>query len=143
MSTPGSRSDHNRFCQVEGWTEVRNARGRKVGHHITYELTRPDGRIQRTRISRPPNNETYGPRLWNTILTDQLQVTEAEFWACVSEGKRPDRGPGANEPPANALPADLVYQLIHVAGAPEDEVAGMTLQRATAVMVAHWSRPRD
>lgn len=143
MSAPGSRRDHNRFCQVEGWTEVRNARGGKVGHHVTYELTLPDGRILRTRISRPPNNETYGPRLWNTILTDQLQVPEAEFWACVSNRTRPDRGTGAGEPPANALPAGLVYQLIHVAGVPEDEVAGMTLQRATEVMVAHWSRPRD
>jgi hypothetical protein len=59
------------------------------------------------------------------------------------EGKRPDRGAGASEPPTNALPADLVYQLIQVAGAPEDEVAGMTLQRATELMVAHWSRPKD
>ncbi len=76
------------------------------------------------------------------ILADQLQVTETQFWACVSNRERPDRGTGASEPPASALPADLVYQLIHVARIPEDTVAGMTLQRATEVMVAHWSRPK-
>lgn len=142
MSGPGSRRDHHRFCDVDGWTEVRNARGRKVGHHITYELALPNGHVLRTRISWPPNNDTYGPRLWNTILADQLQVTETQFWACVSNRERPDRGTGANEPPASAVPADLVYQLIRVARIPEDTVAGMTLQRATEVMVAHWSRPK-
>lgn len=142
MSGPGSRRDHNRFCQLEGWTEVRNARGRKVGHHVTYELTLPDGRILRTRISRPPNTETYGPQLWAQVL-DQLQVTEAEFWACVSDRKPPQREPAPEEAPANALPADLVHQLIHGAGVPEDEVATMTLERALEVMREHWSRPRD
>jgi hypothetical protein len=139
---PGTRRDHHRFCQLEKWTEVRNARGRKVGHHITYELTLPDGRILRTRISRPPNNETYGARLWAHVL-DQLQVTETEFWACVSDRKLPARGAGSDEAPANALPADLVHQLIHSAGVPEAEVATMTLERALEVMREHWSRPRN
>ena len=142
MSGPGSRRDHDRFCRLEGWTEVRNARGRKVGHHITYELTLPDGRILRTRISRPPNSETYGPRLWAHVL-DQLQVTEAEFWACVALRELPDRGTVSREPPGTSLPAGLVHQLIHVAGVPESEVAGMTLEDAVEVMRGHWSRPRD
>ena len=139
---PGTRRDHNRFCQVEGWTEVRNARGKKVGHHITYELALPDARILRTRVSRPPNNETYGPTLWGHILGDQLEVTEAEFWVCVTDGKRPDRRAPTADAPANALPASLVYQLIHEAGVPETEVAAMTLERAVEVMTAHWSKPQ-
>lgn len=139
---PGTRRDHNRFCQLEEWTEVRNARGRKVGHHITYELTLPDGRILRTRISRPPNNETYGSHLWAQVL-DQLQVTEAEFWACVSDRQLPDRGNATDEVSANALPASLVFQLIHAAGIPEAEVATMSLERALEVMNEHWSQSRD
>lgn len=99
------------------------------------------GTFLRTRISRPPNNDTCGPRLWNMILADQLQVTETQFWGCISNRERPDRGTGSSEPPASTLPADVVYQLIHVARIPEDTVAGMTLQRAIEVMVAHWSRP--
>ncbi len=136
-----SRRDHNRFCKTEGWDEVRNARGGKVEHHITYELPLPDGRILRTHVSRPTDNTSYGLSLWKHILTDQLEVTEAEFWACVRDKQLPDRGTASIEPPAQALPAGLVYQLIHVAGIPEAEVATMTLDRALAVMNEHWSQP--
>lgn len=137
-----SRRDHDHFCQIEGWDQVRNARGR-TGHHHTYELTLPDGRILRTRISHPVNNETYGAQTWSHILRDQLDVTEPEFWACVDERKLPDRGPAADEAPAKALPASLVHQIIHVAGVPEDEVARMSLERAVEVMTAHWSQPKE
>jgi hypothetical protein len=135
-----SRRDHDRFCQIEGWDRVRNARG-KTGHHHTYELKLADGRILRTRISYPVNNNTYGARTWSHILRDQLDVTEAEFWACVDEHQLPERGPAAPETPANALPAGLAYQLIHVVGVPEAEVATMSLDRALAVMNEHWSQP--
>jgi hypothetical protein len=138
-----SRRDHNRFCLTEGWDEIRNARGGTVGHHITYELRLPDGRILRTRISRPADNATYGPALWRHILADQLVVTEAESWACVRGTQVPDRGATAHELPAKALPASLVHQLIHVAGVPEDEVASMSLERAIDVMAAHWSQLKE
>jgi hypothetical protein len=137
-----SRRDHDRFCQIEGWEQVRNARGR-TGHHHTYELKLSDGRILRTRISHPVNNDTYGARTWAHILRDQLDVSEPEFWACIDERKLPARGPTADETPANALPASLVHQLIHVAGVPEDEVARMSLERAVEVMTAHWSQPTE
>ena len=143
MSGQGSRRDHHRFCQVEGWTEVRNARGNRVGHHLTYELILPDGRVLRSRISRPPNTDTYGPGLWTHILTEQLEVTEGQFWACVSERQLPQRTPAANEPPANPLPAGLVHQLIHSAEVPEAEVAAMSLERALEVMNEYWSRPTE
>ncbi|MGH8828715.1 MAG: cytotoxic translational repressor of toxin-antitoxin stability system [Jiangellaceae bacterium] len=140
---PGSRRDHNRFCEIEGWALVRNARGKAVGHHVTFELELPDGQILRTRISRPVNNDTYGPSLWSAILgPDQLRVSETEFWACVHNRELPDRGTGAPDRWAKALPADLVYQLINVVGVPEDQVAKMNMDEATAVMTEHWSKPR-
>lgn len=114
-----------------------------VEHHITYELLLHDGRILRTRISRPADNTTYGLGLWKHILTDQLDVTEAEFWACLRDKQPPDRGAATIEPPAQALPASLVHQLIHVAGVPEDNVAGMSLERAVELMTAYWSRPKE
>jgi len=141
---PGSRRDHNRFCEIEGWTLVRNARGRAVGHHVTYELALPDGDILRTWISRPGNEATYGPRLWSAILgPEQLRVSEAEFWACVHDRVLPDRGLAATDPPARGLPADLVYQLITVVGVPEQQVATMTRDEAIAVMTEHWSSRPD
>ncbi|GAB3349488.1 hypothetical protein GCM10027300_12620 [Modestobacter lapidis] len=122
---------------------VRNARGGVVAHHVTYELGLPGGRTLRTRISRPPNTETYGPGLWKRILTDQLEVSEAEFWACVSNKQVPVRETGVNEAPAAALPAGLVNQLLHTAGVPEAEVSQMSLERALVVMNEYWSRPKD
>lgn len=136
----GTRVDHNQFCLNEQWTMVRDARGRAVSHHVTYELPLHDGRILRTRISRPVNKDTYGPRLWKTILNDQLVVIEAEFWACVKDKQLPDRGPD-DDTPAKTLPASLVYQLIHEAGVPEPDVATMTLTDAMAVMTEYWSKP--
>jgi hypothetical protein len=138
----GTRVDHNQFCLNEQWTTVRDARGRAVSHHVTYELSLPDGRILRTRISRPVNKDTYGPRLWKTILNDQLVVTETEFWACVKDKQLPNRGQGEDDTPGKTLPAGLVYQLIHEAGVPESEVSAMTLADAMTVMTEHWSKPR-
>lgn len=139
---PGSRRDHNKFCTTEGWKVVGNARGKKASHHVTYELPLPDGRILRTRISHPVNSTTYGASLWAHILRDQLDVTEAEFWACVKDGSRPSRA-RAPEPPENALPAGLAWQLIHSAGVPEAEVATMTRDEAIARMNEFWARPPE
>lgn len=138
----GGRVDHNRFCVNDRWDLVRDARGREVRHHVTWELPLLDGRILRTRISRPLKKEMYGPNLWKPILRDQLEVSENEFWICVKDGVRPDRGRDV-EAPADALPAQLVYQLIHQAGVAEREVADMTLQQAMDAMTTYWSTPKD
>lgn len=82
MSWPApTRADHDTFCRTEGWTRVRDATGHTGTQHITDELSLPDGRILRTRISHPPNRTTYGLRMWAHILRDQLCVDEATFWA--------------------------------------------------------------
>lgn len=120
---------------------VRDARGRPAGHHITYQLRLPDGRVLRTRISRPADGTTYGTGLWRHILADQLDVSEHEFWACVADGIPPTRGTEAEEPRANALPAGLVHQLL-TAGVSDVDIAAMTLEQAVAAMAAHWSRYR-
>lgn len=138
---PGSRRDHRRFCETEGWDEVRNARGGTVAHHLTFELRLADGRVLRTRISRPANADRYGPSLWAHILRDQLDVTAAEFWACVDDGIVPVRIEDDITPPANALPAGLVHQLVHTLGLTADEIAALTLDEAVRLMTDHWSTP--
>ncbi len=142
MSRAASRRDHKRFCEIEAWTEVRNARGKPTQHHITYELTVPDGRVLRTRISRPANTEIYGPGLWGHILDEQLDVTEDEFWDCVDNGILPARTPAVAELPQTALPADLVYQLVHTLGLGAKEIEGMTPEEAVRLLTQHWSRPK-
>ena len=132
-----TRSAHQRFCQIEGWRLVRDARGRTGTHHVTYELALPDGRILRTRISHPPDRTGYGPALWGHILRDQLQASEAEFWTCVDGGVRPARG--QPEVPAEALPAEVAHLLIERVGLPESDVARMGRAEAIERLNRFWA----
>lgn len=132
-----TRADHQKLCTTEGWVQVRNTRD-STGHHVTYELALDDGRILRTRISHPPDRQTYGPSLWAHILRDQLDITEEEFWACVESGVRPERG--RPEPQAEAIPAGLIHQLL-AHGIPEAEIRTMTPAEAIQRMSDIWSTP--
>jgi hypothetical protein len=75
--------------------------------------------------------------MWSHILRDQLGVSEEEFWACVRDGLRPDRG--APEVPPEALPADVVYLLINRVGLQETELATMTRTQALARLQRFWT----
>jgi hypothetical protein len=131
-----TRKDHQQFRLNEGWTQVRNSRG-KGGHHVTVELTLPDGRVLRTRISHPPNRQTYGPSMWAHILRDQLFVGEDEFWACVREKKVPQRG--RREPATPPIPAAVVAQLLSH-GVEESEVRLMNRAEAIERLNLIWSQ---
>lgn len=135
-ATP-TRADHAKFCETEGWRVVRDSRGRTGTLHLTYELDLSDGRTLRTRVSHPPDRTDYGPSFWSHILRDQLAVSEAEFWACVRDGEKPNRGRPAAPP--EALPSELVFLLVHRVGATEDEVAAMSKEQAIERLNAYWS----
>lgn len=135
-----TREDHERFCSTEGWRRVRDARGRAGTHHVTYEFDLPDGGILRTRISHPVDRSAYGKALWSHVLRDQLKVTEEEFWHCVREGTRPQRG--APIAVSDALPADLVHLLISRVGIAEKEIAEMTRAEAIARLQRFWTDGR-
>jgi hypothetical protein len=132
-----TRQLHEKFCHVEGWVLVRNARGGTGTHHVTYELSLRDGRILRTRISHPVDRTTYGPTIWSHILRDQLVVAEDEFWLCVQDGVRPNRG--EPEVPAEAIPAELVHLLVHRVGLDEATVAKMTKDEAVDRLNRYWT----
>lgn len=132
-----TRADHQRFCEVEGWEPVRDARGKTGTHHITYELALPDGGVLRTRVSHPANRTEYGVDMWKHILRDQLRVDEATFWTCVRDGSPPDRGSRAS--PTESLPAGLVALLIRTVGVPESEVAAMTKEEAIERANEFWT----
>lgn len=132
-----TRQFHEKFCQVEGWAPVRDARGRSGTHHVTYEFGLRDGRILRTRISHPVDRTTYGPAIWSHILRDQLVVAELEFWRCVQDGVKPQRG--EPEVPTEALPAELVYLLINRVGLDEATIAAMTKDEAVARLNRYWT----
>jgi hypothetical protein len=136
-----TRADHEKFCRIEGWTSVRNARGSKTNHHVTYELALPDGNVLRTRVSHPIDRSDYGPALWSHVLRDQLKITEDEFWDCVNNGVRPPRG--TPQVPSHSLPADLVHQLVVKFRVPEVEVASMDKEQAVSLLQSLWMSEID
>jgi hypothetical protein len=133
-----TRKDHETFCRQEAWQQVRNARGSTGTHHVIYELPLADGRILRTRTSHPIDRTDYGRGMWGHILPDQLQVSEEVFWACVQDGTKPDRG-GPPEPPAEALPAEMVHLLINKVGLDEATVAAMSKADAVTRLQQYWT----
>ena len=131
-----TRQLHERFCVVEGWVPVTDARGRAVSHHATYKFGTPQGDVLRTHISHPIDRETYSNALWAHILRDQLRVTAAEFWACVQDGILPDRG--LPRVPDDALPLPLVARLVKELGLSRADIAGLSLQDAMARLAAQY-----
>jgi hypothetical protein len=132
----GGRDDHEKICLTEHWELVTNARGKPVRHHATYRLILPDGRILRSRISRPVDRTMYSNSIWNHILQDQLLVSDDELWACVDDGALPARG--AAPPPTSAIPLALVWQLTRTVGMDERVVARMTKEQAVQAINDYW-----
>jgi hypothetical protein len=125
-----TRADHQKFCEVDDWEY-------KPGDHEFYYKTLHDGRVLYTKISRPAGRQTYGQDMWHRqILAQQLQVTEEQFWACVRDGVKPNRGEPAA--PAEALPADLVWQLKNRVGLSEAEIFKLTKAEAVERMNRFW-----
>ena len=125
---PVTRTDHQNFCLIEGWTERKRATGKRGTHHVNYEFALPDGLTLYTRISHPVDRTDYGPSIWSHILRDQLAVTAEEFWACVEDKVVPDRQ--GSQVPAETIPAGVVRTLVTEAHIPETEVLAMTKAEA-------------
>jgi hypothetical protein len=140
-SRVASRREHQRFCEIEGWQEVRNSRGKPTQHHITYEFLLGDGSVLRTRISRPANTEAYGKGMWSHILDDQLHVTEAEFWDCIDNKKPPQRTSDVERSGTVTLPAQLAYQLVHSLKLTNSQISSLTLEDAIKLLTEYWAQP--
>ncbi len=138
MSHPApTRRDHLRFCEIEGWSVVRAGTGRRSTHHETYEIELLDGRILRTRISRPPDRTGYGAALWSHILRDQLQVSPEEFWHCLRTNEPPARSTAPT--PHDAIPTDLAYLLKTRLGLTDQQLAAMSRQTAIERAQQYWT----
>ncbi|WP_314649791.1 cytotoxic translational repressor of toxin-antitoxin stability system [uncultured Microbacterium sp.] len=124
-----TREDHEDFCTVEKWRLVRGSTGKPVRHHKTFELELWDGRILRTRISRPVDRTDYSARMWSHILREQLDVTADEFWACARDGILPDRGAPEAAAPRKAVPLYLVRELSRL-GVDEEQILALDAAQA-------------
>ncbi|WP_200918408.1 cytotoxic translational repressor of toxin-antitoxin stability system [Leifsonia sp. Leaf264] len=117
---------------------MRGATGRPVQHHRTYELTLWDGRIYRTRISKPVDGTTYGAKVWGHILREQLHVTADEFWSCAQDGLLPDRGQPAPRAERKAVPLHLVRALQEF-GVSEDEIFALDPAGAAELLAKFYT----
>jgi hypothetical protein len=79
--------------------------------------------------------------MWSAILRDQLDIKEKDFWACVHDGKVPTRS--ESTPPVEAIPAQVVYLLIHEAKIPEFEVAAMSKDEAIVRLNQFWAETSE
>jgi len=70
-------------------------------------------------------------------LRDQLDVSESDFWDCVTGGVLPARGGPAI--PKEALPTELVHLLRSKVGIAEAEIAAMTKDEAVARLSNYWT----
>lgn len=118
---------------------MRGATGKPVNHHRTYELALWDGRILRTRISKPIDSTTYGAGVWAHILREQLTVSQDEFWDCALRSIVPDRGGPQQVTPRTALPLHM-YRLLVQIGATDEEIAQLDPASASARIAAFYSR---
>jgi hypothetical protein len=135
----GTRADHEAFCRADGWEPKRDARGRAgAGDHVRYRLRLSDGRVLNTKISRPVDGTTYGEDLWRTILREQLQVTEEQFWACVNEGTRPEREIPSEPNLAETIPANVVH-VLQANGLTDAEITALGRDGAIKRAQAIWS----
>ncbi|MBH0775417.1 cytotoxic translational repressor of toxin-antitoxin stability system [Nocardia sp. NEAU-351] len=128
------------FCCNDEWKLLRNATGGVVGHHRTWELSLTDGRVLRTRISRPVDNTDYGASMWRHILKEQLEVSEEQFWSCVNDKKRPARTSGAvTIPDKEPIPLGVVEKLIRLVRLSPEEIEHMTKAQAVARLDQFWA----
>ena len=122
---------HLKFVQQEGWVAKGTARSTtKQGNHERYSLALETGEVLYTRVSHGPG-QIDDQQVIQAILHDQLQVSEAEFWACVNRGIRPSR-PKAASPTTKGkvLDAKLLGNLIRKVGMTPAEIGELSPQEA-------------
>jgi hypothetical protein len=135
-----STREHLRFCNLDGWTELKGARGNGRDHlYFTKELA--DGSVLRTKVSHGTNGKEYSKSLWRDILREQLGVPEAEFWQVLKERRPAERETVVAADDRELAPAWLVQCLLYTVGLREHEVAALSKTDAEDLWAEWQARP--
>lgn len=135
MRTP-TWDEFRQFLRDDDWEE-----DRATGHNF-FEKTLPDGEVLRTHASRS-GSKTMSPGRFKAILSDQLRLSEAEFWE-VLRTKTPAMRPSpAPEPAPRSLPLWLAHALEREAGLAREQIAELDEQEAHRRLDEARSRPKD
>ena len=109
--------------------------------HDFFEKVLPDGEILQTHASRS-GDKTISPGRFKAILTDQLIVSETEFWDVLRTRKAATRPSRAPEPPPTSMPLWLVQALEREAGLSSEKIADLDEEAARALLNEARSRPQ-
>lgn len=124
---------HRKFVETEGWSKKTKANSKKTGDHHRYELTLATGEVLSTRISHGAGS-IEDPNVVASVFREQLQVSEADFWACVDDGVLPPRPqPATDERPGPAIDAKLMRNLVRKVGMSAAELEGITPEQAVQI----------
>jgi hypothetical protein len=135
LSTP--RWDEFReFLKHDDWQE-----DRATGHDF-FERTLPDGEILRTHASRS-GPKTMSPGRFKAILSDQLRLSEAEFWEVVRTRTPAPRPSPAPEPAPKSLPLWLAQALEREVGLTHQRMVELDEEQARRLLVDARSKPRE
>lgn len=135
MRTP-SWDEFREFLRHDNWEE-----DRATGHDF-YEKTLLDGEILRSHASRS-GSKTMSPGRFKAILSDQLRLSEAEFWEVLRTKTRAPRPSPAPEPYPRSLPLWLALALEREAGVIVEQIAALDEDEARWLLVEARSEPTE
>ncbi|MEK6719449.1 MAG: hypothetical protein AABZ33_02125 [Chloroflexota bacterium] len=135
MRTP-TWDEFRAFLRYDDWHE-----DRATGHDF-FEKTLPDGEILRTHASRS-GSMTMSPGRFKAILSDQLRLSEGEFWDVLRTRTRAVRPSPAPEPAPRSLPLWLAQALGREVGLTREQIAGLDEIDARQRLDEARSRPKD
>ena len=135
MRTP-TWDEFREFLRHDDWEE-----DRATGHDF-FERALPDGEILRTHASRS-GSKTMSPGRFKAILSDQLRLSEAEFWEVLRTNSPAPRPSPATEPAPMSLPLWLAQALEREAALTREQIAELDEDEARRLLIEARSRPRE
>ncbi|MGH2467378.1 MAG: hypothetical protein ACRDGL_06575, partial [Candidatus Limnocylindrales bacterium] len=124
------------FLRHDGWDE-----DRATGHDF-FEKTLADGEILRTHASRS-GLKTMSPGRFRAILSDQLRLSQAEFWDVLRTGRPARRPSPAPEPAPRSLPLWLAQAIEREVGLTREEIAELDEIEARRRLDEEQSQSKD
>jgi hypothetical protein len=131
-----SWDEFREFLKHDDWEE-----DRATGHDF-FEKTLPDGEILRTHASHS-GSKTMSPGRFKAILSDQLRLSEAEFWDVLRTRTPAPRPSPAPEPAPASLPLWLALALEREVGLTREQIDGLDADEARRRLDEARSRPRE
>ena len=135
MKTP-SWDEILEFLTLDCWSE-----DRATGHDF-FEKILPNGEILHTHASRS-GSKTISPGRFKAILSDQLRVSEGEFWEVLRTREPATRPSPAPEPPPASIPMWIAEALEREVGLSREQIADLDERDARALVDEVRSRPRE